>query len=122
MWKHSLLAAALVGAVAASAYAQQAAKVDDAKALAVLKAGFPNAPADWAGRLVQDETMKACTEHRNLPSKAISDAIIAREKATIKYPPDGKLIGDWKKGEKIAQSGYGLRFTDYPAKKDMGGK
>ena len=23
-------------------------------------------------------------------------------------------MGDWKKGEKLAQIGYGLRFTDYP--------
>ena len=27
---------------------------------------------------------------------------------------DGKLMGDWKKGEVLAQSGYGGRFTDYP--------
>ena len=34
---------------------------------------------------------------------------------------DGKLIGDWKSGEKLAQSGYGLRFTDYPARQANGG-
>ena len=33
---------------------------------------------------------------------------------SIKYPADGKLMGDWKKGEQLAQSGYGGRFTDYP--------
>jgi sulfur-oxidizing protein SoxX len=121
MWKHTVFAATLVGAVAALAQAQGQPKVDPAKVDAALKAGFPQAPADWAGRLAQDETMKVCSEHNNLPPKALADAIIVREKASIKYPEDGKLIGDWKKGEKIAQSGYGLRFTDYPAKNPNGG-
>jgi sulfur-oxidizing protein SoxX len=103
--------------------AQQAAKpkVDPARVEAVLRTAFPQAPADWAGRLTQDETMRVCSEHNNQPPKAAADAIIAREKATIKYPDDGKLIGDWKKGERIAQSGYGYRFTDYPPKNPTGG-
>ena len=39
----------------------------------------------------------------------------------IKWPADGKLMGDWQSGEKLAQSGYGLRFTDYPARQTNGG-
>ena len=30
-------------------------------------------------------------------------------------------LGDWKRGEAIAQSGYGLRFTDYPPRAANGG-
>ena len=37
------------------------------------------------------------------------------------YPPDNNFIGDWRKGEALAQSGYGLRFTDYPARQTNGG-
>ena len=123
MWKPSIAAAVALAALAAAVAAQQPApaKVDPAKAEAVLRAAFPQAPADWAARLGQDETLRACSEHRNLPPKAVADAIVAREKATIKFPEDGKLIGDWKKGERIAQSGYGLRFTDYPATGPSGG-
>ena len=51
----------------------------------------------------------------------MADAILAREKATIQYPADGKLMGDWKNGEKLAQSGYGGRFTDYPPRAENGG-
>ena len=40
---------------------------------------------------------------------------------TIVYPADGKLMGDWKKGEALAQSGYGGRFTDYPPRAENGG-
>src|SRR6185295_2409277 len=51
----------------------------------------------------------------------VADAIIAREKATIVYPADGQFMGDWKKGQQSAQSGYGGRFTDYPARAENGG-
>lgn len=95
------------------ALAQQPA-VDPAKVDAVVKAAFPTAPADWAPRLAPDETMRQCSAHNNLPPKAVADAIQARERATIEYPTDGKLVGDWKRGETLAQSGFGLRFTDYP--------
>lgn len=117
----SIFAAAVIGAIAVPALAQQATPVDPARALGVLKAGFPKAPADWENRLLQDETMKACSAQNNLPSKALADAIVTREKSSIQYPADGSLIGDWKKGEKLAQSGYGLRFTDYPARGENGG-
>ena len=70
---------------------------------------------------MQDETQKVCSQYRNAPPKEVADAIIAREKATIQYPPDGKLMGDWKKGEQLAQSGYGGRFTDYPPRAENGG-
>lgn len=30
-------------------------------------------------------------------------------------------MGDWKKGERLAQSGYGGRFTDYPPRQENGG-
>ena len=35
--------------------------------------------------------------------------------ATIQWPADGKLVGDWKNGERIAQEGRGKQFTDDPA-------
>lgn len=124
-WKMALLALALAAGGAAVTQAQQStapkSTIDAARVDAVLKAAFPQAPADWAPRLEQDATMKVCTEHRNLPPKDVGDQIIAREKAAIKYPEDGKLIGDWKKGEQIAQSGYGMRFTDYPPANPNGG-
>ena len=68
-----------------------------------------------------DETMQQCSAHRNSPPKAVADAIQKREKASIVYPADNNFIGDWKKGEALAQSGYGLRFTDYPARQANGG-
>ena len=100
----------------APAAAQQPSSVD-----AAVKAAFPTAPADWASRLTPDDTMALCSAHRNSPPKAVADAIQKREQATIVYPPDNNFIGDWRKGEALAQSGYGLRFTDYPARQANGG-
>lgn len=116
----------LAGLAAASVQAQQPApasspKLDKGRVDTALATAFAAAPADWAGRLVQDATMQACSDHRNLPPKEVADQITSREKASIKYPQDGKLVGDWKLGERLAQSGYGLRFTDYPATNPNGG-
>jgi sulfur-oxidizing protein SoxX len=103
------------------AHAQQKPAVDPAKVDAAIAAGFATAPAEWRSRLDQDETMKQCSLHRNLPPKPVADEIQKRERAKIQYPADGKFLGDWSSGEKIAQSGYGLRFTDYPPRQANGG-
>jgi sulfur-oxidizing protein SoxX len=113
----ALLVVMLAGAGAAMA--QQ--KIDPARADAAIKSAFPTAPPDWQARLTPDETMKACSAHNNNPPKAVADAIRAREKAAIQYPADGQLMGDWKKGEALAQSGYGLRFTDTGPSRPNGG-
>ena len=113
---------AIVAAVAATvAVAQDRPVLDPTKADAAVKAAFPSAPADWAPRMTQDETMRQCSAHRNTPPKEVADAIKKRAKESIVYPPDGKLMGDWKKGEALAQSGYGLRFSDYPPRRVNGG-
>ena len=115
------IATIVLAASACGASAQQKPAIDTAKIDAAIVAAFPTAPADWKPRFDQDETMKQCSAHKNLPPKAVADAIMAREKGRIEYPADGKLSGDWKAGEKLAQSGYGLRFTDYPARQTNGG-
>jgi L-cysteine S-thiosulfotransferase len=113
--------ACIIALSAASAFAQQQPSVDPARVDAVIKSAFPAAPAEWQARLVPDETLRQCSAHRNSPPREIAAAIQQREKATIVYPLDGKLLGDWQKGERAAQSGYGLRFTDYPARQANGG-
>ncbi len=42
----------------------------------------------------------------------LATAIEARNMQTIKMPADGKFLGDFKEGEKIAQSGSGKTWTD----------
>jgi L-cysteine S-thiosulfotransferase len=112
-----IIAIAALAFSTASAFAQR----DPAIADAAVKAAFPTAPADWAERLTPDDTMALCSVHRNSPPKSVADEIQKREQAAIAYPPDNNFMGDWQKGERLAQSGYGLRFSDYPARQANGG-
>jgi sulfur-oxidizing protein SoxX len=82
---------------------------------AALKDSFT--PAGQAGldRLQQDDTQRACSAARG---KALPPDVAARIEqinlATIRYPADGKLLGDWRNGERIAQQGRGKQFSDDP--------
>jgi len=116
-----LLAVGIAGAALGAALAQNRDAVDGAVLDQAIKDSWQQAAPDWQQRLVQDATQAACSLYRNNPPPAVAAAITAREKASLKYPADGKLLGDWKKGEKLAQSGYGMRFTDYPPRAENGG-
>jgi L-cysteine S-thiosulfotransferase len=62
-----------------------------------------------------DETLKLCNA-ADVAGKPLEAAVAKRlEEAnlkTVKWPSDGKFVGDWKQGEQIAQSGRGLTWTD----------
>ncbi len=62
-----------------------------------------------------DETNRACSE-ADVAGKPLDEktakALEAANFKTIKWPSDGQFIGDWKEGEKIAQSGRGLTSAD----------
>jgi sulfur-oxidizing protein SoxX len=109
------LAAALLAAPPAAAQSAWGPGADDAAFEAMLKSSFKDRGIAKTDRLVQDETQAFCS----LPDNATSPAAAAqREKieainlAAVKWPSDGKWLGDWKEGEKIAQSGRGLTWTD----------
>ena len=66
-------------------------------------------------RINQDETQKFCSDLVFASSKQgekMRDKIQKMNMESIKQPSDGKYIGDWKKGEAIAQSGRGATWTD----------
>ncbi len=64
-------------------------------------------PAYWMKRLDQDETMKTCGLYRDNPPRKIGERLEKLNQASIRYPVDGKLIGDWREGEKLAAVGTG---------------
>ncbi|MDZ7856277.1 sulfur oxidation c-type cytochrome SoxX [Sphaerotilus sp.] len=96
-------------------------------------AGFPSAEQavasswqnmqpGWEKRLVQDDTQKICSAARDKPSKADAERVEKMNAAMkVVYPASGTLIGDWKRGEAIAQSGYGLRVGDNNPNQKPGG-
>ncbi len=108
-----VLALALIGAVGWGVmHRLRLPAITHADIDAALAASWSTAAPDWKARLKQDETQRDCTEARNAPDAGMSEAIKVRERKRIVYPPDGVLLGDWKRGEALAQSGYGGRFTD----------
>jgi L-cysteine S-thiosulfotransferase len=112
----AIFAMALGGLTGAAA----AQDIDPARVDAVIAEAFAAAPEEWQPRLVPDETMALCNASRNLPDGETADRIMAAAQESIVYPENG-LMGDWQKGETLAQSGYGMRFTDYPPARENGG-
>ena len=87
-----------------------------AQAAAMLKASFKENGQAKLDRLDQDETQRACSALAGKPpSKELAETLEKANLATIQWPADGKLVGDWKNGEKIAQEGRGKQFSDDPA-------
>jgi L-cysteine S-thiosulfotransferase len=87
----------------------------------VVDSAFANAPDELQPRLEPDEIMQICNASRNSPGDEGWDRILELASASIVYPEDGNLMGDWENGERLAQSGYGMRFTDYPPARETGG-
>jgi L-cysteine S-thiosulfotransferase len=70
-------------------------------------------------RVVQDGLQRVCTESNDRPPAALAKQLEADQLKTIAFP-EGSLVGDWKRGERIAQNGRGLQWTD-PAGSTGGG-
>lgn len=100
-------------AFAQTAGSQTAAKrADPATVDAYLKSTFGKAPPEWQAKIEPDETLKLCNAHRNDVPSAEVDKILKRELARVVYPADGKLLGNWKEGQKVANNGRGGQFSD----------
>ena len=87
----------------------------DKLAAAVVKASFRGEKLVGVDRLEQDDSNRECSA-ADVAGKPIDEkvgkAIEAANLKTIKWPSDGNFIGDWREGERIAQSGRGLTWTD----------
>ncbi len=113
-------ALAIVLAAAGCVAVKQAASAgpDDANraALALMQRDFKARGQATMDRLEQDDVQAACTKYAEagaVPPEA-AKRIEAEQLATIKYPADGQLLGDWQAGEKIAQTGVGKQWSDQP--------
>jgi sulfur-oxidizing protein SoxX len=109
--------AALAGVFGANAQTKSSwgPGADDAAFAEMLRTGFKNAGTVTVERLKQDETQAFCSDPETSTAKDSAkraEAIEAANLATVKWPSDGKFLGDWKAGEALAQSGRGLTWTD----------
>lgn len=96
----------------------------DAMTDRIVKASFRSEGIASVDRLLAtDETNRLCSQ-ADAAGKPLDEKTAKRIEESnfkaIKWPSDGKFLGDWKQGESIAQSGRGLTWTD-DAKAAAGG-
>ncbi len=89
----------------------------NARALAVMEKSFTAHGQAGMDRLQQDETQALCSSLQGAaPTAEQAGKITAANREMIRYPADGQYLGDWKRGEAIAQEGTGMQYSDDPAK------
>ena len=106
------LIAATLGAILLAACASSPSPAElDAQAQKAIKSSFHDQGIAKTDRLNQDLGQQACSSDKP-PSDAVADQIKAEALYSVKWPTGGRYIGDWKVGEKLAQSGRGMTWTD----------
>jgi sulfur-oxidizing protein SoxX len=108
------LVSASILAIAGCAQTYSSADYDKMTADA-LKASFKERGIAKTDRLNQDAVNKACSSAEMAGKDldpAVRKSIEEANMKTVKFPADGKFLGDWKQGEKEAQSGRGMTFSD----------
>ncbi len=88
----------------------------DALMADMMKASFRDQGIATVERLQQDASNDECSkaQGKDLPEARVK-AIEAANLATVKMPADGAFIGDWREGEKLAQNGRGMTWSDASA-------
>ena len=86
----------------------------DAQANAAIKSSFREQGIAKLDRLQQDLGQSACSSDQP-PPDAVAEQVMAQAKASTQWPTGGAYIGDWREGEKIAQNGRGMTWTDASA-------
>jgi sulfur-oxidizing protein SoxX len=82
-------------------------------ALDMLKQDFRSkGPATLERVTVQDEAQKLCSEYPQQRPAEVAARIEASQLKAVKLPADGKYLGSWEEGEKIAQNGRGMQSSD----------
>ena len=87
-------------------------KVGEVEAMREMFRGFsPRGQAELS-RLRQDDIQKFCSAPGWEKQKARTKQLEAEQLKLVKYPADGKLMGNWQAGERVAQAGVGMQFSD----------
>ena len=82
------------------------------EALAMMKRDFHARGSAGMDRLNEDSVQAACNKYKDEPPQGVADKLQKEQFAAIQWPADGKLLGDWKAGERVAQNGQGMAWND----------
>jgi sulfur-oxidizing protein SoxX len=109
-----IILATLVALPLAAALPALADDAHRAKAIEMIKSDFKPRGQASLDRLAEDGLQAICNRTGNKPPEFIVKQLEADQMASVKYPADGKLMGNWKNGEKLAQNGRGFTWNDKP--------
>jgi L-cysteine S-thiosulfotransferase len=79
----------------------------------VLKRDFQPRGQATMDRVVPDALQRVCNETNGKPPAELAKTLEADQLKGIVFP-GGALIGSWQRGERIAQGGRGLTWSDKP--------
>lgn len=92
----------------------------DQQAQAAIKASFRDEGIAKVDRINQDLGQAACSSDK-APPQDVAKRIEAEALASIRPPEGGRYIGNWREGEKLAQNGRGMTWTDTSAEPKANG-
>ena len=87
----------------------------DARFDAMMKSSFRDQGIAKVDRLTQDKANELCSEAQ-VAGKPLAEAVAKQIEAenlkTVKAPSDGRYLGDYARGERLAQNGRGMTWSD----------
>jgi len=86
----------------------------DQQAQAAIKASFRDEGIAKVERINQDLGQAACSSDK-APTEDVAKRVEAEALATIRPPAGGRYLGNWREGEKLAQNGRGMTWSDASA-------
>ena len=107
----ALLTASLTALLAAGCATLPSSQELDQQAQAAIKASFRDEGIARVDRIHQDLGQAACSSDK-APPDDVAKRIEAEALGTIRQPEGGRYIGNWREGEKLAQNGRGMTWTD----------
>ncbi len=84
----------------------------DIKATEIIKRDFRDKGIIKATAVNQDELQAMCSKYDDKVPAGLKNELEAEQLKSIKWPADGKYMGDLKAGETLAQSGRGKTWSD----------
>jgi len=110
--KSKLVLSAAAAAVLAGCASMMYTPPTQEETMAVIKSSFHDRGIAKVDRLNQSELQRVCTETKNDPPKDLRARLEKAALSSVRYPADGKWMDNWKEGEKVAQTGRGLQWSD----------
>ena len=118
---HRIIGSTLLAALLAAGCATLPSSQElDQQAQAAIKASFRDEGIAKVDRIDQDLGQAACSSDK-APPQDVAKRIEAEALASIRPPEGGRYIGNWREGEKLAQNGRGMTWTDASAEPKANG-